>query len=164
MPAPDLPTLFDFETHIEDALVVFFKARYAAWQVLTARTSPADEKKNRTPRMEIRVQVAGTGAQQNQRPSDGAWYQSHKLGALTLRVIAARGKDGQSLGQMRGAVRAAMLELTQALNETNLPWYQIGSVVESSGTPAIFSDNDEIITELGFAIEWWIRPDAFPLS
>lgn len=164
MPAPDLATLFDFETPIEDVAAVHFKTLYPAWQVLTPRTTSADENKLKTPRLEIRLQVAGSGIQENQRPSDGKWYRSTRTGTLTFRVVAARGKAGQDIGKMAGAVRAGCLELMQMFTGVNLPYYEIMSLVEMSGTPSIFAGNDEIIKELGYAIGWGILPSAFPVS
>lgn len=164
MPAPSDAAVLAYETNIEDAFVAYLKSVYASLQVLTARTSPADEKKNRTPRIELRVQVSSSGAQENLRPRDGKRYRSHKIGTLTVRVVAQRGTAGQDLGLMCGRVRLALEPATAAITPEQLPYYQLVHLVEASGTPSILADNDEIILELGYAIEWWIRPDAWPVS
>lgn len=164
MTAPSDASVLAYEFNIEDALVPYFKARQSTWQVLTARTKPIDEAKLKTPRLELRVQVTGTGLQENRRPRDQARYRSQKTGTLVTRVAARRNATDQDLALMCGLVRSYMMEATQALNATNLPYYQIVDIVEASGTPAIIAENDEILMEIGWAISWWIKPEAWPLS
>lgn len=166
MPAPDIATLLDYETILEDAIAAYLVSRHASWQVLTDRTLPAQEAKLETPRAEVAFALTGSGSAEHQagnRP-DEKYYESHKIGSLSVRVVARRGGAGQSLGQMRGALREDMLPRTLALTSVNIPYYEILDVTESSSSPAIFADNDEIITELTWAVHFFIKPDAWPVS
>jgi hypothetical protein len=166
MAAPSIAELLDYESNLEDALVAYFGARFPAWQVLTDRTTPEDEQKLETPRIEIAVSQTGSGTAEHQaqnRP-DKAYYESQKLGTLSIRAVARRPKTDQSLGTMRGQLREAMLPETLALTPVNVPYYEITHVAESSSVPAFFAGNDEIQCELSWDIAWFIKPDAWPLS
>ena len=166
MPAPTIAALLDYETILEDALVAYFKSLYPAWQVLTDRTTPEDEAKLETPRIEIAIALTGSGTAEHQaqnRPEE-AHYESHKTGTLSIRAVARRPKADQSLGTMRGQLRQAMLPRTLALTSVNVPYYEITHVVEAGSAPAFFAGNDEIQCELTWDIAWFIKPDAWPLA
>jgi hypothetical protein len=166
MAAPDIPTLLDYETNLEDALTAYLVSRHATWQVLTDRTAPAAEGKLRTPRVEVAFTLTGSGTAEHQagnRP-DEPYYESEKIGTLTVSVVAQRGASGQSLGQMRGALREDMLPRTLALTSVNVPYYEILDVTETGSTPSIFADNDEIISELTWSLRFFIKPAAWPAS
>jgi hypothetical protein len=165
MPAPTIAALLDYETNLEDALVAYFAQLYPAWQVLTDRTTPEEESKLRTPRIEIAVAQTGSGSAEHQaqnRP-DKAYYESHKTGSLSIRAVARRPASDQSLGTMRGQLRQAMLPDTLSLTSVNVPYYEITHIAEGGSSPAFFAGNDEIQCELTWDIAWFIKPDAWPL-
>lgn len=164
MPAPSIAVLLNYEGNIEDAIVAHIAALYPNYQVLTARTAAADEGKLQTPRVEVELVTAGSGSARNDRLVDGREYESHRLGSLTIRVVARRDAAGQDLGAMRGQMRYVMLPATMALTDVTLPYYEIADISEGSSTPGIFLGNDEIMSDLEWAIQWFIKPDAWPAS
>lgn len=166
MPAPTIAALLDYETNLEDALVAYFAQRFTAWQVLTDRTTPEDEDKLRTPRIEIAIAQTGSGTSEHQaqnRPGE-AYYESHKTGTLSIRAVARRPKADQSIGTMRGQLRESMLPRTLSLTPVNVPYYEITHVAESGSAPAFFAGNDEIQCELSWDIAWFIKPEAWPIA
>lgn len=164
MAAPSKAALLDYETNYEVALKAYLDAAFPAYQVLTAETLASAEPKLATPRIELQLTVTGTGTAEHQRNTDNAIYKSQKTGVLRIRAVARRNGTGQHLGTMRGQIRNAMLEATQALDDTALPYYQTIGIEESGSTRDIAADNDEVQTEVEFTISWWIRNDIWPVS
>lgn len=162
MAAPDNATLLDYETNIEDALVTYFASALPAVQLLTHRTLITEESELQTPRITLAVTMSGTDPnQQANRTTDGGEYDSHKLAALTFLAVVRRDAAGQSLGNLRGAIREAMLKPTAALNGTNLPYYQVVTMREQGSTTSFEASNDEIGTSISYALEFYIKPDQW---
>lgn len=165
MAAPTINSLLDYETNIEDALATYLAAQIASTQILTTRTLLTSQEILTTPRVTIAVQVSGTNAeQQASRTTDGAEYDCHKLGSVSLVASMQRNASGQSMTTLRGGVRKAMLSATAALNGTNLPYYQIITLREGSCSTGINADNDEISYSITYALEFFIKPDQWPAS
>lgn len=159
MPAPSIAVLLDYETNIEDALATYLAAQIASAQILTPRTLLTSETQLETPRITIGVTISGTNPnQQNDRTTDGLWYDSHKLGTVTLTGVIQRNGSGQSLTTLRGGIRKAMLSATAALTNSNLPYYQIVTLREGSATMGFDADNDEINATLTYNLEFFIKP------
>lgn len=163
MPAADIPTLFDFESAYEDALANYFASINGApfAQVVTPRSNITEDSELVTPRIAISLAITGTGDKEDFRPS-GANYYSHKLASLTLAVASQRSNTAQNHGNLRGRTRQAMLEMTAALNANTLPNYQTVFVTEQSSAQTIVETNDEIVTQLTYAVEFWIPPSSWP--
>ena len=165
MAAPDIPTLYDFETAYEDALANYFAGINGApfTYVYTPRTNGADEPKLATPRVTIAMSITGTGVQEEFRQgSTTANYYAHKTGTIGLMVATQRSNTAQNHGNLRGRARQAMLEVTAALNSNTVPYYQTLFVTEQGATQSIDAENDEIITQLSYAIEFFIPPSSWP--
>ena len=165
MPASDVPTLFDFESAYENALAAHFANLNGApfAQVLTPRTNVQADDRLETPRVTIAMSITGTGDKEDFNAA-GANYYSHKLGSLAIVVATQRSNASQPHGNLRGRVRQAMLEVTKALNANTLPNYQTVFITESSASQAVDSDNDEILTQFAYAVEFYIPPSAWPNS
>lgn len=165
MPAPSIAALLDYETNIEDALATYLDGQLAATQVLTTRTLLTSDEHLATPRVTVAVQLTGTNPdQQANRTTDGAEYDAHKLGTVTLVAAIRRNASGQSLTTLRGGLRQAMLAATAALTGVNLPYYQITTLREGAGSAGINADNDEIVYTLSYALEFFIKPDQWAAS
>lgn len=168
--APSLPALFDFESPFEDALQSHFANLSignvpAFVQVLTPRTPKDQADELKTPRMQIRagitaIPAAGNGLQENDMPA-GAYLSYFALG-LTLDVVTSRSNAEQPHGLLRGAARVAMLDASGVLNSANIPFLLTVLVTPQSSTQAVDSANDEILTQLGYVVEFWIPPENFP--
>ena len=157
--------LLDYETNYEDALGTYLTSAIANTQILTPRTLLSSQPILTTPRVTVAVQVTGTNPNQTgMRTTDSKDYDSHKLGSVSLVCVTRRDASGQSLGTLRGKARVAMLGATAALNANNLPYYQTVTLREGSATMSSDADNDEIMTVLNYALEFYIKPDQWAAS
>lgn len=165
MAASSIAELLDYETNIEDALKTHLTSSLGSTQILTSRTLLTSQEIVTTPRVTVAVQISGTNPnQQAQRTTDNAEYDCHKLGSVTLDAVIRRNGSGQSLTTLRGGIRKAMLEATSALNGTTLPYYQVITLREGSSAPSYDKDNDEIMMTMTYALEFFIKPDQWPVS
>lgn len=164
MPASSLPDLFDFETHYEDALANYFANINATpfTQILTPRTNLTAEAEVATPRLEIRMAITGEGIQEGYVPNSTARFYTHRTSTVTLRVATNRDNASQNHGTMRGAVRQAMLQVTAAMNANVLPYYQTIYVNEAGSVQGVVTGNDEIVTDLTYAIQFAINVSQWP--
>lgn len=163
MPAPTVATLYDFETAYESALASYLSNVNATWQVLTPATAAniaAGTASVETPRIALDFTVVGTGDQKNIQ--NNVEYYSERSGVMTVQSAVQRNNPTQSDSLMRGSVRSAMLERSQVFNSNSLPYYQTIDVTEIGSARSVDEANDEIITQLTFAVKFWIPPTSFP--
>lgn len=166
MPAPNIATLFDYESVYEDALAGYFANLNGNpfSTILTPRTNLAEDATLTTPRLVIRMGVTGQGIQENDQPNTSSDYFSHRLAGIDFIVTTNRDNASQSHGLLRGYVRQAMLQSTAAMNANTVPYYQTIYVFESGSTQGIQEGNDEISTQLTYAIQFQIKPDQWPAA
>ncbi len=165
MAAPSIAALLDYETNIEDALATYLAAQIGSAQVLTTRTLISSEEILETPRVTVAVNVTGTNPdQQASRDTDGAEYDSHKMGSVSLVAVMRRNASGQSMTTLRGGLRKAMLSATAALTAVNLPYYQIVTLREAASSAGFDKENDEIFMTLNYNLEFFIKPDQWAAS
>jgi hypothetical protein len=164
MPAPNIADLFDFETHYEDALANYFANINATpfTQILTPRTNLAEEEQLSTPRLELRMAITGEGIQEGFVPNSTARFYTHRTSTVTMRVVTNRDSASQPHGLMRGAVRQGMLQVTAAMNANVLPYYQTLYVNEAGSVQGIVAANDEIATDLTYAVQFAINVSQWP--
>lgn len=161
--APDLVTLFDFETAYESALANYFTNANASWQVLTPNTianAPAKTDFLRTPRLMVTFSVTGTEDQRE--TSNGVEYYAVRTGQVLIQAITSRNNTQQSYPLMRGTARKAMLEREAVFNANSVPYYQTADVWETGSAQTSFGDNYEVITQLTFGVKFFIPPSSFP--
>lgn len=164
MPAPSIAALLDYETNYEDALATYLDAQLTGVQVLTPRTliTAAEGGELTTPRVTVQMMLGGTYPnQEQQRTTDGAWYDSMKFGTLTLTSVIQRNGSGQSLTTLRGGIRKAMLAATAALNGTTLPYYQTLLVREGACQMSVGDTNDELIYAQSYELQFAIKTDQW---
>lgn len=163
MPAPTVATLYDFETAYESALASYFSNANATWQVLTPATL-ANVALNtgylRTPRLTVEFTVGGTADKRDIQNT--VEYYSERSGTMTIEAAVQRGNAAQSESLVRGTARQAMIERSGAFNSNALPYYQTVDVSETSSSRSVDEANDELITQLTYAIKFWIPPTSFP--
>ena len=162
MPATYNYQLLDFETNYENALANYFANAVTNTQILTPRVLLSSQPILTTPRVTIAVQITGTNPNQTGvRTTDSRDYDSHKQGTVSLVCAVRRDASGQSIASLRGKVRVAMLDATQALTANNLPYYQTITLREGASNLGSDADNDEILTTMSYALEFYIKPDQW---
>ena len=175
MPAPNIASLFDFESAYEDALRNYFAnvnvGGFTFPQVLTPRTNATQANFQTTPRLQIKAGItglaaSGSGVQETAVTLNNVatnYYSYYTLG-LTLDVVTSRSNTSQSHGLMRGATRQGMLEYTASMNNTTIPYYQTAFVNPGSCTQLVDPENDELITSLAYSLDFFIPPSSMPNS
>ena len=175
MPAPNIATLWDFESPYEDSLRNYFvnvnMNGVAFAQVLTPRTNMNVAPFQNTPRLQIKASViglaaSGAGVQESRVTLNNVatnYYSYYSL-SVALDVITQRSNGSQPHGLFRGATRQGMLEYTAAMNNTTVPYYQTCFVNPGSSTQVVDADNDEIITSLAYNLDLFIPPSSVPNS
>ena len=169
MSAPNIATLYDFESAYEDAVKNYFAnvnvGGQVFAQVVTPRTNLTAAEFLVTPRLQVKVAMTGIGSGQEQPVTSAnvsSNYYSHYTASLTLDVVTARSNASQLHGLLRGAVRQGMLEYTAALNSNTVPYYQTPFVTPQGSQQAIDGENDEIQTQLSYALDVFIQPSSYP--
>lgn len=175
MPAPNIATLYDFESAYEDALRNYFVnvnvGGFLFNQVLTPRTNANVEAFQETPRLQIKAGIiglaaSGSGVQETAVTLNNtatAYYSYYTLG-ITLDVITQRQNISQPHGLFRGATRQGMLEYTASMNNTTLPYYQTCFVNPGATTQVIDGANDSIVTSMTYSLDFSIPASSFPNS
>lgn len=166
MPASTVIELMGYETIVENALVNHFTdnvAAFAGAQILTTRTTFADSGITRTPRLTIQCDHQSTG-EQRATNADGDEYYCQRNFNLTFELSASRDNSSQSLATMEGAVFSNLLGMTAALNENNLPYYQVITLESNGSNPGTNGENDEVQTTITYEGSLYIKPDQWPTS
>jgi hypothetical protein len=172
MPAPNIATLYDFESAYEDALRNYFlnvNVGVLFNQILTPRTNLTVEAFVETPRLQIRAGVVGLGAtgagtQETQVTisNTATTYYSHYMLSVAIDVVTQRSNTSQPHGLFRGAVRQGLLPISAILNNTTVPYYQTAFVSPGPSTQSVDIENDEIQTQITYDIQMFIPPASFP--
>lgn len=167
MPAPNIATLYDFETHYENAVSNYYSGLNGNPfnQVLTPRTVSnvnAETDYLQTPRLMVRAAIVGIGL--HETVADGNYYESHYMGTITLDVVTARNDTAQNHGNLRGRARQGMLSATAICNTNSVPYYQTVAILPLTSNQLIDADNDEIMTQLVYSLEFFIKPDQYANS
>ncbi len=164
MPAVSIADLFNFETNFENPMANYFANANANWQILTPQTLAnvvtGDAGFLRTPRLTCEFHRTGTGIQRE--VTGGREYYADFTGQIVLSAVTQRANVSQNYGLIRGTARQSMLELTQLFNSTTLPYYQVVDITESASTQSPDEGNDEILTQLTYAVTFFIPPSSFP--
>lgn len=175
MAAPNIATLYDFESAYEDALRNYFVnlnvGGFTFNQVLTPRTNANLEAFRETSRLQIKAGViglaaSGSGVQETAvtlNSAATAYYSYYTLGVV-LDVCTSRQNIQQPHGLLRGATRQGMLEYTASMNNSTVPYYQTVFVNPGASTQVIDTANDEIITSIQYSLDFSIPPTSFPNS
>jgi hypothetical protein len=161
MPATTEALLFDYESAIEDALATALSSLLTGTQILTARTTQASQEKKTTPRIELALAVTGSPEHHN-RDRGNVEYRDTRQGTVSFLCAARRDDSNQSLGTLRGTLRANIRKGKALLTASNLPYYEVYFFEETAAQPQFDADNDEIQCIVMAEIEWQIKPDQFP--
>ena len=173
--APNIATLYDFESQYENAVQNYFTNINVGGQIFTQVVTPRSNltaaEFTVTPRLQVKLSQIGIGASGvgfQESPVTVAnvasnYYSYYEFG-LQLDVVTARSNSSQNHGLLRGAVRQGMLEITASLNANTIPYYQTAYVTPMASMQGIDADNDEIQTQLTYELSVFIPPSSFPAN
>lgn len=172
MPAPNVATLYDFESAYENALGNYFTnlnvGGQTFTQVVTPRSNLTAAEFMKTPRLQVRISQMGLGQAGSGWPENDAtianvasnYYSYYQFNA-ELTVVTQRNNSSQNHGLLRGAVRQGMLKPTAIMNANTVPYYQTLDVFPLTSLQGIDPENDEISTALTYQIDTFIPPSSF---
>src|SRR6478736_2686350 len=146
MSAPNIATLYDFESAYEDSLLGYFLnvnvGGFTFPQVLTPRTNLLTANFRATPRLQIKAGIlglaaSGSGVQEDIIPGTNSAYYSYYTIGVSIDVVTSRSNTSQPHGLYRGAARQGMLEYTASMNANTVPYYQTTFVNPGQSSQAI---------------------------
>ena len=163
MPAPTAASLYDFESTYESALANYFANVNASWQIITPQTvsnASVNTDYQRTPRITIEFSITGTPDKRD--IANGSEYYSSRTGSYTIQAVSRRNEPTENHGLLRGSIRQGMLNAAAALNLVHIPYLETADVSETSSSQSVDPNNDEILTQLTYAVLFFIPPSSVP--
>lgn len=148
----DLPDLYSFELHFEDASKIFLES---ATGVDVYVSGSNDELK--TPRIEVSFDSIEADFLNNRQEftNHNAIFTTNIITDTFLEQPRTQHFD------LVGKVRASLLRGADNWNKSNLPFYDLKFIRQQSSFRE--SDGDFIRTEMNFEIKFAIRDEAFPI-
>lgn len=169
MSAPNIQTVYDFETPFELALKNILAAIFAAQTpaIVCQITTQADAPIKDTPRVEIQFQPGNALSQRtalgNASPAKqvpNAFNGRFVVSIYATRTISAGNQA--LLPAIRGLVRYALSAGAKVFKDTNLPYWQILEMLPEASTPVIFDAKEQAGTELTYSVQFAIANSAWP--
>jgi len=161
MAAPNLETLYDFETNIESAAKTFLET--ATGLSASSLYASLDQDTYTLPRITINYEDSGAIDPFDLKPDDSGDLEYLKFnGTLQISIITDASQDNTASNHrtIRGKVRGAMMISGDNWTASNLPYYDI-NYMRPAGT-SFDVDGDLAVSVLTYQINVVIRNDAFP--
>ncbi len=160
MPATDHQTLLKIEDNFITALIAAFNAD----TVLGNGTTTGPRKKEEVAKSRISAQAEGFAkASEQQIWAQGAWWDCHYAGPVTITIITLRGAPERAEhGTRVGRVRYLMSPAARLFTPSNLPHYDVLAIDQDATRTSFTQDTDTDRTELTFNVHLGLRPDAVP--
>ena len=151
MSAIDLPDLYSFELHFEDASKTFLESATGTNVFVSGSNEDLT-----SPRIEVSFDSIEAD-QTNNHPE----FTNHQA-IFTTNIITDTFLEQPRAEHFDivGKVRASLLRGADNWNKTNLPFYDLKYIRQQSSFRE--TDGDLIRTEMNFEIKFAIRDDAFP--
>jgi hypothetical protein len=156
MSAPDLETLFDFETQFENAASGFLSNIATCFTML-------DQSSMTTPRLEITCEIGEAVDPPDPKETGSAELEYRKYEAtLNVDVVSDGSQSGSESfhRSQRAKVRAAMLRNASNFSSENLPYYDVKYIRPLRVQYSM--DGDLLVSGVSFQIKFAIRNDAWP--
>lgn len=162
MSAPNLQTLFDFETQIEEAVKTLLEAQGLS----VARSDSPDTLE--TPRCEVMATVNEQGPHEIMVPT-GVIAGRRVYDQMSVTVVVSFIFDPtweQSPGSLRGKVRAALMFITPAELNAELDYLTVAnnSIRQSVGSRSVRAEEGTIETAAQLDFHVFIKASAWPTS
>lgn len=166
MPAPDFPTLYDFETQIEDAFKSAIIGLLTANNLIASVYVSQDPLTKTTPRIELSVSM-GAALSQMTTKGQANPKQNPNASEFTISAVIATTRllpddDGGIHGPLRGLVRYALSAGAKQIGDANLSFLQILECLPVGGTPQVVDEKNTDKTELVYGGKIAIRNEAWP--
>lgn len=158
-PAPDLETLFDVESQVENAWRHLLRLRHG---IPTFTQRDAFD----LPKSRVDVQCAlGASAGTPQQDRLGRWWYSSWNYSLRFTVATRRGVNGAgSHRSWRARLRILASYASEAMGEDVLPYHSISGCIDAGTTPSVATDDDCDLSTLSFTGVVAVRaPESWPV-
>ena len=159
MPAPDIGTLYQFESHIDAAVKSIIDAQIEDDEITTFIQRSTSELS--TPRIEIQFSLAAD--RKHLVSKDDSLWPNMFSGTLQLAIVTTRSADTSDLHKKYRAVALWLInDYNRQFTEDNLPYHEVCELFLQSATPTVTDDKDQDISTLTFSAVVGIRDDAWP--
>ena len=163
-PAPDLVTLFDFESAIEPAVqarllqvgIGAVDVRQGKGTLLSGRVDVGLKMEAATGHFYVPANLPD-GPLNTRNCFEDAWHAT-----LTFSIITEREQNGQLHRSYVARVRALMLRFFTQFPEDLLPYHALSLVTTAGTAPGLMSAQNEDVTQLRYACVVSIRDGAWP--
>ena len=165
MPAPDLPTLFDFETQIQPVL------QAAAVTLGIAQTAVQDQTQKiiTSGRLDIELTMgAATGHLYTPKNipdgplNTGNCFEAAWNAVVSFNVVTDREVNAAAHAKYRSWVRSMMIQYFQQFGPDVLPYHQIAFAKTLGTRINLVNAKEEDVSQLNTAVVIYIRPGAWP--
>jgi hypothetical protein len=161
MPAPDIKTLYKFESSIEPAIQsALVSAGFPSGSVYLARGATTLI----TPSASVLLRVGGNNGHRFKPPTLSYWVFDQWRCALDIMVRTNRTKDAAALSHddYRAIVRMVMPDVFSRVNALLTYHAFAEAFMEQSSNTAQDSENNHDITDISFSSVLAIKRDAWP--
>lgn len=164
MAAPDIPTIYDFETNFEDAVVPLIEAALSGLTPAFTVYQTLDGADVQTPFVAVMASV-GAAEENDMFVTSLDAKEYHRYGLqLVLEVVTdvIRADENQRAvhADARARIRNALRASADHFTAVNLPHYQV--VYMKPEATQILADGDAIRSVLTFQVRFLIKASAWP--
>lgn len=165
MPAPNIETLLDIETQVEnawrDALETKLRELEIPAEVQTTRKRDIES----SPRIELSLSITNETDQRTTRGQANPRQVAASYDCtLTVRVVTTREVNDELHGPIRGITRYILSGANAVMNSTRLPYHQILMMQFSGSQPEVNAEKHEDYTTMSYALRVAINNDAWPAT
>ena len=160
MSAPDFPTVYEFETRIETAIV---NALFA--ENVIAKASRDNNVIDATELPFVAVQLAVGGTTGHYAPNVQSYDRPDRWNGVVSLTVRTNRTVEQSTPQHQSTlsiIRSVMYAIPHTLTSAELPYHEIHTVDETGTVVQVIENADHDVSVISFAITFGIRPDAWP--
>jgi hypothetical protein len=167
MPAPNIQTLYDFETQLETAWVSILTAAFAAASISCGVASTRSAVIEDTPRVDLEVLV-GSALKQRRGVTTliypNTYYREIPIAfdaKLQVSIVTTRPTNDAEHGAIRGLVRYNLTGSANVIG-AQLPYLQVMEQLNESGSSRLIDEKEQDISLLIYDFQFAISNDAWP--
>ena len=162
MPAPDFPSLYDFEGQIEGAFQVVLQT--ALGTAVTGVFVTRDQTIKDAPRVELEFMKGAALKQRYTMGTPPRQVPNAFVGSLQAKIVTARPLHHDTHGNIRGIVRYTLSAGANVINSGNLPYLQIMEMTPGSDSGMMIDEKAQDVSILKYDLWFAINNSAWPSS